>query len=577
MNPKINKIFRNWRVITLISVLIIVFLILRPNPFAEGVAIKAVTKNSSAANAGFENPKQNIMPIMRERITEINQQPITTLQEYHDIVSAAQPGQSIQITTNKDTYRVDIKERKITIILNETEEVNIEQTITENQTINGTTTQTNKTINTTIQKPKTRTETLGAEDIGLVVEQAPTSNLRKGLDLQGGTRVVLKPAEQISPDMMEALLENIAQRLNVYGLSDVVVAPVRETLIGEGSTLILVELAGVSQEEIRDLLARQGKFEATIANKTVFKGGGDITYVCRTAQCSGIDPNTGCGTTPGGYACGFFFTINLKPDAAQRQAELTRNLALAPTDPKYLAEPLILYLDNQEVDKLNIATDLRGKPTTEIAISGSGTGTTQQEAITNTLQNMKKLQTILITGNLPAKLDIVRLDTISPVLGATFLNKAFIMGLLAVIGVTILLTLFYRRITLAIPIILTSMSEIFITLGIAAFIGWNIDLAAIAGLIAAVGTGVNDQIIITDETLRKEAADQHISWKDRIKQAFGVIFSAYFTILVAMIPLYFAGAGLLKGFAITTILGVTAGVFITRPAYAAIMQIIFEE
>ena len=39
-----------------------------------------------------------------------------------------------------------------------------------------------------------------------------------------------------------------------------------------------------------------------------------------------------------------------------------------------------------------------------------------------------------------------------------------------------------------------------------------------------------------------------------------------------MFPLFGAGAGLIRGFAITTILGVTIGVFITRPAYAAILE-----
>ena len=48
---------------------------------------------------------------------------------------------------------------------------------------------------------------------------------------------------------------------------------------------------------------------------------------------------------------------------------------------------------------------------------------------------------------------------------------------------------------------------------------------------------------------------------------------AYATIFVAMLPLVFAGAGLLKGFAITTLIGVTIGVFITRPAYSKFVEI----
>jgi preprotein translocase subunit SecD len=53
--------------------------------------------------------------------------------------------------------------------------------------------------------------------------------------------------------------------------------------------------------------------------------------------------------------------------------------------------------------------------------------------------------------------------------------------------------------------------------------------------------------------------------------------AAYFTTFVAMLPLMKAGAGLLKGFAITTIIGISVGVFITRPAFAAVVEILLKE
>ncbi|MAF50466.1 MAG: hypothetical protein CMH64_00070 [Nanoarchaeota archaeon] len=105
----------------------------------------------------------------------------------------------------------------------------------------------------------------------------------------------------------------------------------------------------------------------------------------------------------------------------------------------------------------------------------------------------------------------------------------------------------------------------------AAAIGWNLDLAAIAGIIAAVGTGVDDQIVITDEIMKGEA-ERFYSWKEKIQKAFYIILVAYFSTVVAMLPLWGAAAGLLRGFAITTILGVTIGVFVTRPAFASILE-----
>ena len=44
-----------------------------------------------------------------------------------------------------------------------------------------------------------------------------------------------------------------------------------------------------------------------------------------------------------------------------------------------------------------------------------------------------------------------------------------------------------------------------------------------------------------------------------------------------MFPLFVSGAGLLRGFAITTLIGFTSGVLITRPAFAKMMEILLED
>jgi preprotein translocase subunit SecD len=124
--------------------------------------------------------------------------------------------------------------------------------------------------------------------------------------------------------------------------------------------------------------------------------------------------------------------------------------------------------------------------------------------------------------------------------------------------------------------VISLASEVVIILGVASLIGWNIDIAAIAGIIIVLGTGVDQLIVISDELLRKEQ-QVFFNWKQRIKNAFFIIMAAYFTTFVAMLPLMKAGAGLLKGFAITTIIGISVGVFITRPAFAAVVEILLKE
>ncbi|NOQ38375.1 preprotein translocase subunit SecD, partial [archaeon] len=87
-------------------------------------------------------------------------------------------------------------------------------------------------------------------------------------------------------------------------------------------------------------------------------------------------------------------------------------------------------------------------------------------------------------------------------------------------------------------------------------------------------TGVDDQIIITDESSRKEK--RITSLKAKLKNAFFIIFTAAFTTIAAMTPLLFIGAGALRGFALTTIIGVIIGVLITRPAFGRIIREIKE-
>jgi len=51
---------------------------------------------------------------------------------------------------------------------------------------------------------------------------------------------------------------------------------------------------------------------------------------------------------------------------------------------------------------------------------------------------------------------------------------------------------------------------------------------------------------------------------------------AYFVSLVSLLPLWWAGAGLLRGFVFTTLIGITVGVLITRRAFADIVRMIEE-
>lgn len=575
MNYKIKKIFTNPRVIILIIFLLLSAVAINPQPFNKGIAIKNVITNSSASLAGITQTKPNLRPTARERILEINNKPIKNVKEYYDIVNELKPNQSMQIKTNKGLYRLTTREEFDIIELNETITKSIIEKVKVNKTINGTLQEVEEEIQKTIQVPKTKRISKGV-DLGIRIAEAPQTNLRKGLDLQGGTRVLLQPEKMLTKYDLGTLIDTLKERLNVYGLSDLIITDATDL---SGNQYILVEIAGASEEEIKNLVAREGKFEAKIGNDTVFRGGRDITFVCRSANCAGIDPNAGgCGPSGSAWACRFRFSISLSKEAAQRQADATKDLSVIKDQQgSYLSEKLELFLDDKKVDELSIAADLKGQATTDIQISGSGIGSSEQESVFNSLNNMKRLQTVLITGSLPVKLNIVKIDTISPILGEEFVNNTLLIGLIAILSVSLVVFLKYKKFQVIVPMAVIMVSEVIMLLGVAALIGWNLDLAAIAGIIITIGTGINHQIIIADETLKGISQTKIFNWKERIKGAFSIIMGSYLTVVVAMIPLIFAGAGLLKGFAITTIIGASIGVFVSRPVYASLVEILLKE
>ena len=400
----------------------------------------------------------------------------------------------------------------------------------------------------------------------ITVSHIPKTALKTGLDLAGGARALVQAqGRELSSDEMNDLVAITLNRFNVYGLSDIKVSPVSDL---SGKRYMLIEIAGATPKDLRAMIENQGKFEAKIGNQTVFIGGDrDVASVCRNdATCARIE--TCQQDSSGSYYCKFVFTIYLSEEAANRHADITNKIDVNATNPEYLSLPLDLYVDDDLVESLLISRDLKGQVTTQIAVSGSGTGATQEDAYKAAEENMHKLQTILITGSLPYKLEIVKLDTISPLLGQNFMKYILFAGIAALLAASLVVFVRYRNLKQALLLIFTSLSEIIIILGIAAIIEWNLDLASIAGILATIGTGFDDQVVLLDESSHKVS----LTLKQKLKRAFAIIMGAYFTVLVSLLPLMWAGAGLLKGFAITTIIGISVGVFITRPAFSDMLK-----
>ena len=504
------------------------------------------------------------------------------------------------------------------------------------------------------------------DTLGIDVAEIQKSNLNLGLDLRGGTRIVLKPEENATKEVVDQVISTLQTRANLYGLREMNFIPVRDA---NGEYLVLIEVAGINRDIVDDLLSTQGKFEAKISKPVQFIGGeatmqvgqdmfpvkdlgndtievngqemepgdtvilNDITfeyinfttdnililmgnaYTSEDIEMVITDP-TRSGVVPiqGGYR--FFFGVSVSNEGAQRFADITSGVPSyldLGSGERYLESVLFLYLDDKLVTDLRISADLGGQLVQSPQVTGSRTE--QEDAIAEKL----RLQTILRSGALPTSLTTVGIDIISPALGGDFFQSTFYAGLFAAGLVVLIVFIRYRSLKVALPMVLIGLSEVVIILGIAAIndaliwmvvmvlsfamismawwkkhnidlaawvavlliplIGmtsWTIDLPAIGGIIAAIGTGVDHQIIIADET-RQGRKEKIYSMKDRIGRAFFIIFGAAATSIGAMIPLMTIGIGFLRGFAIATIVGVLVGILITRPAYAKIIEILHKD
>jgi len=517
-----------WKVWLLIAIVILSLLSIFSFPplfLSKGVVIKSIDANSTAFESGLRQG---------DIIVSINGEPVNSFQDYSNILSPLFQN----ITNSSKEIKIIMNTQKASLVSQDTKVYSF----------------------------------FTSEFPPIIVENIPKTKLKMGLDLQGGARALVEPEKQLSAKEMQDLIAVSLQRFNVYGISDLTIRQVSDL---SGNNFMLVEIAGATPKDLDNLISQQGKFEAKIGNESVFVGGNnDITYVCRDdATCAGIESCT--PSQQGGYLCNYRFTIHLSEEAAKRHADITSKLNVnisAGLGERYLDKQLDFYVDDKLSTSLYISEGLKGQVATQISIQGSGTGPDQKSALEDAQASMKQMQTILITGSLPYKLKIVKLDTISPLLGEKFNYLILLTGLLGLITVSIIIFFRYRNFKASLALILTSFSEIVIILGVASLIKWNLDLPSIVGVLVTIGTGVDQQIVILDESKSKKIE----SMREKLKNALFIVVSAFFTAIVSLLPLFWAGAGLLKGFALTTMIGLTIGVLITRPAFADIIRLISE-
>ncbi len=374
---------------------------------------------------------------------------------------------------------------------------------------------------------------------------------RLGLDLSGGTHLEYKAdTTAVAPsevgDKMSALRERIEKRVNKLGVSEPVVQVQHGNFANQNQERLLVDLPSITNAE--EAIARIGQ-TPLLEFKTQ-------------------DPNPKPQT------------VNVKPDGTvdASDIDLSGNWVNTKLTGEYLSKATVqfdqttgapyieLVFDTEgaklfaEITKANIGKpiaifldgELRQAPIVQQEITGG------QAQITGgyTPKEAKEIAAYLTDGALPLPISLVSTQTIGPSLGAQAVHAGVFAGIIGFLAIAIFLLFWYRF-----PGFLAILAlgiYVVITLLLYKLIPVTLTAAGIAGFIISIGIAVDANVLIF-ERIKEEIGMGH-SVADAVREGFSrawlSIRDSNISTLITAFILFWFGTSLIKGFALTLILGV---------------------
>lgn len=414
----------------------------------------------------------------------------------------------------------------------------------------------------------------------------------QGLDLQGGSRVLLQAAPGTSYDdtTMEQAKQNVERRVNGLGVTEAVVQ--RQ----EGGRII-VELPGVQEQAVAfDAIKSTGLLEFVDFSRVGSGQYAEGDCILTTEQVARAEARLGEDETPlapGEYTCASedpaVAPDPAKLDGGQPFTTLMTGAGLADAAPviegqigtkwavnfvlkgdgdgvdrfiqyvgSHLNQPMAIVLDGRLLSYPTIQPDLASSARAGTMDGGIITGNfTRDEA--------QVLAAQLKYGALPIPLDIIAFDTIGPSLGQVSVDRSIRAGIIGVATVLLFMLVYYRVPGIAADLALL----LFVVVNFALFklIPVTLSLPAITGFLISIGTAVDGNILIFERM--KEELRAGRSMERAIEAGFNRAWIAIrdsnlSTIIICLILYFFGsafGASAVRGFAITLGLGLVINLF----------------
>ena len=377
-----------------------------------------------------------------------------------------------------------------------------------------------------------------------VIIKKPT---KLGLDLVGGSRIVLEAQttnkkKKITPDMMSSLQFAIENRVNALGVAETVVQQ-------NGEKRLLVEIPNISDPaKAKEFLGETAELEF----KKPLDGKYGTTGWAPTGLTGKDVKKALISTNPGGQ---WVVSLEFNDKGTKKFGELTT---------KMVGQSMAIFFNGEMQSAPTIQEPILGG---HAQISGGDTGFAYEEA--------KKMVDLLNAGALPVPAKIIEESLVGPTLGADSIAKSKTAGIIG-IGLVMLFMLLYYRLPGAIADVALLIYSVLV-FAVFKIVPVTLTLAGIAGFILSIGMAVDANILIFERTKEELKAGRTLftAINAGFDRAFTSIFDSNMTTIITCVILYFLGTSIIKGFALTLIIGVLISMFTAITVTKNFMHLLF--
>jgi len=212
-----------------------------------------------------------------------------------------------------------------------------------------------------------------------------------------------------------------------------------------------------------------------------------------------------------------------------------------------IGKPIAIILDGYVYTYPNVQTKISDGRS---SITGLGS-----------VQESQDLVNILMSGALPAPLDIVQVRTVGPTLGQASIHSGFSSTIIGLIIVALFMIAYYNK-GGGIADMALIFNMIFI-LGILAAFKATLTLPGIAGIVLTIGMAVDANVLIFERVREEQAVGKSMraAIDSGYSNAMSAILDSNITTFLTGVILYSFGVGPIKGFAVTLMAGIVSSLF----------------